>query len=78
MTPVRAADLLPTYEVRLEASATGSEPRTRGLQEFVEALRGSDIAAMFAVCEGGTTAIGLVTDRGRIVAVTMVLGSGPA
>lgn len=78
VTPVQAATLLPTYETRLDVAATGKGPRTRGLAEFVEALRGRDVAEMFAVTEGDITGIGLLTTAGHLAAVTLVIRNGPS
>lgn len=75
VSPVQAATLLPTYETRLEAASAGRGPRTRGLAEFVEALRGPDIAEMFAVTEGEVTGIGLIATPGHVAAVTLVIAS---
>lgn len=75
VTPVQAATLLPTYVTRLEAAAAGAGPRTRGLAEFVEAVRGPDVAEMFAVTEGDVTGIGLIATLGHVVAVTLIIGS---
>lgn len=75
VTPISAANLLPTYETRLEAAGTGVGPHTRGLAEFVAALRDQDIAEMFAVSEGRVTGIGLINTVGDVAAVTLVVGS---
>lgn len=75
VTPVQAAGLLPTYETRLESAAAGKGPRTRGLAEFVEALRVQDIAEMFAVTEGDLTGIGLIATPGHVAAVTLIIRS---
>lgn len=69
---VTAAALLPTYETRLGAAADGAGARSRGLAEFVEALRDQDVAEMFAVSADDVTGIGLLSSLGHVVAVTLV------
>ena len=77
VTPVNGAELLPTYEVRLEAAETGAGPRTCGLADFVSALREQVVVEAFSVREGDITGIGLFGTSGQIVAVTLVLRGRP-
>lgn len=71
-SPVTAAMLLPTYEVRLRRAAAGVGPNTQGLARFVEALRDQDVTELFGVAEGNFTGIGLLTSLGDVAAVTLV------
>lgn len=77
VSPVTVATLLPTYETRLAAAATARGPHTRGLAQFVAALRDQDITEMFAVTEGNITGIGLITSAGDVRAVTLAIRSDP-
>jgi len=69
---VSAAEMLPTYEIRLAASESGRGPRTTGLREFVTALRESEIGEGFGITVGDVRGIGLLSPEGEIVAVTLV------
>lgn len=70
--PVDRPSMLSTYEVRLARSSTGQGPRTQGLNGFVQALGGGNVAEMVSVRTDDLVWRGLLDAAGRVVAVTAV------
>lgn len=75
--PAKAQVLLPTYEVRLARAEEGQGPRTRGLAQFVDALKAATEVELFSIHVQGAVGVGILVPGRGLVAVTLVLARGP-